>query len=417
MKARRKTTPKKKAAKLSKAPTAYRHFGLKNDPFTTLSLQKHNLDHFVGREDLIDRLLSMVFSVSNVGLAGEPGAGKSSLMQVLKSRVPKEFFTVSIGVPLDDASYFLSELLRETLVSIPAVPGINFKEVNRRLESGELSKNAVFSVIRSITARLKKPLIVFVDDLEKIKSDRIQHLTRSEKTLQLLEELKALLELPNVGFVMALQEEFYSKVNQVVKEGAEPTVLGLFKNVVLVDRFTQSQLRHMLQVRLARSGSRKLLEEFFEPEALTLALSLSSGNPRRFMYLLSEALYRGFKREGSRVEFQDLFEAVNEHLKLDLVCKKLLYFLAKSGRAVASNSDLQAFMGLDMISISRRLEILTKSRLAEVVDVAGGAKVYALPGFRERSGDAAIESPSIVTQSADGEKVYNLMPGQGPGKN
>ena len=91
-------------------------------------------------------------------------------------------------------------------------------------------------------------------------------------------------------------------------------------------------------------------------------------------------MYRSFQRKGDRVEFQDLFEAVNEHLKLDLVCKKLLYFLAKSGRVVSSNSDLQAFMGLDMISISRRLEILTKNRLAEMVEVADGAKVYALPG-------------------------------------
>ena len=403
----------KKSKSVAATDSAYQHFGLKNDPFTTLALQKHNLDYFVGRETLIDRLLSAMFSVSNVGVAGEPGVGKSSLMQLLKSRVPSRFFHVSIGVPLDDATYFLSELLREMLVAIPPVSGLNFKEIGRKLESGELSKNAIFSNIRSIVARLKKPLLVFVDDLEKIKSDRVQHLTRSERTLQLLEELKALLELPNVGFVMALQEEFYSKVSQVVKEGAEPTVLGLFKNVVLVEKFGQKQLKEILALRLKEAGFKKALDDFLEPEALTMALSLSSGNPRRFLYLLSEAMYRGFPRKAHRVEFQDLFEAVNEHLKLDLVCKKLLYFLAKSGRAVASNTDLQAFMGLDMISIVRRLEVLSKNRLTEMVEVVNGTKVYALPGFKETAPEAVLSNQIRMTQSAAGERMFNLLDSKG----
>jgi len=404
----KKRTPK---ASAPKAGAAYRHFGLKTDPFTTLSLQKHNLDYFVGREAIIDRLSSAMVSVSNVGLAGEPGVGKSSLLQLLRDQVPSEFYSVSIGVPLDDASYFLSELLREILVVIPKVPGLNLKEISRRLETESLSKNVVFSLIRSIVSRLKKPLLVFVDDLEKIKGDRIQHLTRSERTLQLLEELKPLLELNRVGFLMALQEEFYSKVSQVVKEGAEPTVLGLFKHMVLVEKFSQAELREILATRLVRAGFKKGPGEFLEPEALTLALSMASGNARRFLYLLSEGMYRAYRRKGNRVEFQDLFEAVNEHLKLDLVCKKLLYFLSKSGRAVASNTDLQAFMGLDVISIGRRLEVLSKNRLAEIVDVADGAKVYALPGSRIPV-EAVASKPQIkMTQSITGEKIYNLLGG------
>ncbi len=401
----------KTISRVSKGPaTAYRHFGLRVDPFTTLALQKHNLDYFMGREALIDRLSSALFSLGNVGVAGEPGMGKSSLLQVLQNQVPSSYHRISIGVPLDDARYFLSELLREILVQVPKVPGLNLKEISRRVEEESLSKNTLLSLIKSIAARSKKPFLVFVDDLEKIKGDRVQHLTRSERTLQLLEELKPLLELPNFGFAISLQEEFYAKVGLVVKEGAEPTVLGLFKNIVLVERFSGDQLRQLLNLRLQQAGFKGGAESFLEPEALTLSLALSDGNPRRFLFLLSEGMYRGFTRRGERVEFQDLFEAVNEHLKLDLVCKKLLYFLAKSGRAVASNSDLQAFMGLDMISIARRLEILTKNRLAEMVDVADGMKVFALPGSREQ---VAAAAPMKVTKTAEGEKQYDLNPDSG----
>ncbi len=387
---------------------AYKHFGMKTDPFTTLSLQAHNLEYFVGRKELIERLTSSMGSLSNVGLAGEPGVGKSSLLQMLRARLPNGFLSVNIGVPVDDASYFLSELLREILATFSKVPGLKLGEVAMRLEKETLSKNTIFTILKTLIAHLRKPLVVFVDDLEKLKGDRVRHYTRSERTLQLLEELKSVLELPRVGFVIILQEEFYSILGQIVKDGAEPTVLGLFKNIVLVEKFTRAELQEALDLRLRRASFGGSMGEFLEREALSLALSFSYGNPRRFLYLLSEGMYRAFRRKSQRVDFQDLFDAVNEHLKLDLTCKKLLFFLAKSGRTAATNHDLQSFMGRDMISIARRLEALAKSRLAEMVDVVNGAKVYALPGTQIVAAKAVAENRDPTFQSEGGEKVYLL---------
>jgi hypothetical protein len=404
-----KKSSNKPADRLKTPKTAFAYFNLKMDPFTTLSLRPQNLDCFIGRELLIDRLCSALFSLSNVGLAGEPGVGKSSLMRAVQSRVPSgQFHSVSIGVPIDDAGYFLNELLKEMLVVISKMPGMNLKTIGRRLEKESLSKNEVFSIIRQIVLKLKKPILVFVDDLEKIKSDRIRHLTRSERTLQVLEEVKSLLELPNIGFAISLQEEFYSKVRSIVQESGDPTVLGLFKNIVLVEKFSPDELKEVLSKRLKKAGYSDPTNHFFESEALVLALALADGNPRRFLYLLSEGMYRGYRRKTDRIEFQDLFEAVNEHLKLDQVCRKLMYFLAKSGRAVASNIDLQSFMGLDMISISRRLEILCKNRLVEMVEVVDGVKVYALPGRKISSEPASRLSLVKITTSESGEKVFNL---------
>jgi hypothetical protein len=63
---------------------------------------------------------------------------------------------------------------------------------------------------------------------------------------------------------------------------------------------------------------------------------------------------------------------------------------------------------LDMISIARRLEVLSKNRLAEVVDVADGAKVYALPGFAP-TGVSLEGKPKVsIAQTASGEKMYRL---------
>jgi len=392
---------------------AYRYFGLTCDPFTTLSLQPHNLDFFVGRENLLERLSSDMASLSNTGLAGEPGVGKSSFLKMLESRMGKGFHRVSIGVPLDDAEYFLSELLREILAVVKKVPGLNLEPTARRLREGDLNKNEMMRIAKAILSKSKKPVLLFVDDVEKIRGDHVRHLTRSDRTLQFLEELKSLFESRNACVLVTLQEEFYSKITQMVKEGAEPTVLGLFKNIVLVDKFDPDSLARILRLRLKRSGWKKDLESFLEPEGMNLALSLSHGNPRRFLYLVSEGMARAFLRKAKRVEFLDVFEALNEHLKLDLVCRKLLFFLSKSGRAMAANGDLQSFMGLDAVSLNRRFEILVKNRLADSVDVVEGSKVYSLPGFAP-TGEEADSRPAAPGgmgkqgYSLKGEKMYLL---------
>jgi len=56
-----------------------------------------------------------------------------------------------------------------------------------------------------------------------------------------------------------------------------------------------------------------------------------------------QAMSRAALRRAKRLEFKDIFEALNEYLKLDLVCKKLLSFLSKSGRTMAPNEDRQSW--------------------------------------------------------------------------
>jgi hypothetical protein len=266
---------------------------------------------------------------------------------------------------------------------------------------------------------LKKPLVVFVDDLEKVKGDRVQHFTRSEKTLQLLEEVRPMLELPRIGFVVALQEEFYSMVGEMVKEGGQPTVLGLFKHVVLVGKFTPAELKATLAARLKAARFKGEMDDFLDPDALSLALAFSYGNPRRFIYLLSEGMYRAFNRKAERVEFQDFFDFINEHTQLDTICRKILFFLAKSGRVVASNSDLQKFLNMDTISIARRLEALAKNRLAELVDTVDGSKVYSLPGIfptKLPEPSETKDEPETSTAYGGKEKMFLLDGEAGPEK-
>lgn len=395
---------------VEKGCPAYARFGLSADPFSTLALRDHELESFSGRRELVERLRADLASCSNTGLAGEPGMGKSSLLNLLKARAPRGVQVVSLGVALDDAVYFLTELLGALMEALPRAGGFDRAKTARHLREGALDKAALVRLVRLLFARSKRPVVVLVDDVEKIRGDRVRHLTRSDRTLQFLEELRPVLEARNACFFVTLQEEFYAKVTQVLKEGAEPTVLGLFRNVVKVDRFAPAELRELLRVRLKAAGFVRDPESLMEPEGLRLALALSEGNPRRFLYLLSEGMARAALRGASRIGFEDVFGALNEHLKLDRVCMKLLFFLSKSGRATADNADLQAFMGLDNVSLSRRFEVLAKARLASVVDVVDGARVYALPGTEPSGLDGSrTGTPSAaVGVSQKGERMFLL---------
>ncbi len=397
-----------------KGKPAYAHFGLKRDPFSTLALQPFEMEFFAGRRALIERLVADLHSLSNTGLAGEPGMGKSSLLNLLREKAGRGVAVVSIGVPLDDANYLLVELLGALMEALPRSGGLDRRAVNRRMREGVLDKATLLRLVRTLLARSRKPVAVLVDDIEKIRGDRIRHLTRSDRTLQFLEELKVLFESRNACFFVTLQEEFFSKVTQVVKEGAEPTVLGLFRNIVKVDRFPIPELREVLATRLKAAGHPGGIEAVVEDEGMRLALGLSDGNPRRFLYLMSEGMARAALRRASRIGFEDVFGALNEHLKLDRVCMKLMFFLSKSGRATAANVDLQAFMELDAVSLSRRFEVLAKNRLVSAVDVVEGSRVYALPGLEgsiehpSASGKDAGKTQSAVGLSQKGEKMYLL---------
>lgn len=410
--AERKAKPK--AAGAGKEVSFLAAFGLSRNPFRTRALSGRDLDLFFGRAETADRLSSLLASLSNVGLAGEPGSGKSSLLNLLAARAGGAFRTVEVSAPVDDSRAFLQDLIGALAAADPRAGASDRRRFGNRRRLGEPGRAELLARARALLSSPGRPFLVFVDGLDKFHGDRVRHLTRADRTQQFLEELRPILESPRAAFAVALQEEFHGRTARVVSEKGDSTVLGLFEKVVLVDRLTPGELKALLAHRLSRCGWRGTPADLLEPEVLTLALSLAAGNPRRFLYSLSEAALRAASRGASRVEFRDFSEGLNEHLKLDAVCRRLLYFLAKSGRALSSNRDLQAFAGLDSASLARRFEILVRSGLAETAGVTPEGPVYALSGFaRAETEDRAPGEAVRVERTASGERMWLLDPPSG----
>ncbi len=373
-------SPKKRGA-----ITALRRFGFKSDVFSTLPLRREQLDLFVGHEKEIARLRDGVYSMENCALVGEPGSGKSSLVEQLRAEIGRDFEVVSIAVPVADGAYFLKELLQQLLVTLnrKLLKKANFRALGMELRRGgdDLSKSKLKTMVLPLLSGYAKPLVVTVDDLEKIKADVNLHLNRTDATLVLLEEMKDILELGNVCFVFSLQKEFYGHVERMMASSGETTLLGLIKNIIPLDALSRKECYEVIKRRVLVDKSWKDPREAFADSAIAFAISRSEGNPRKLLFFLSEALYAAHCRGAKKVGFDDLFGPLNKFYRLDHVQKKVLFYLSEHPSASYDDEGLVASLPIDRKSVARRLAaLLAKGFLEARFACDAVKKVYFLKG-------------------------------------
>ena len=356
------------------------------DVFSTLPLRSDQLDLFIGHTEEIERLRDGVYSGENCAVVGEPGSGKSSLLERLRSEIEGQLETVAIGVPLADGAYFLRELLQQLLVSLnrKLLKRVNIRSISQDLQRGgeTLSKNKLKTLVVPLIEKYPKPLAIFVDDLEKIHSDVGQHLSRSNATLVLLEEMKDVFELSNAAFVLSLQSEFYGHLERMMVGSGETTLLGMIKNVVQVHSFGVEECSELVQRRVSFESRQRGIDEVFSPPALKFAISRCEGNPRKLLFFLSEALYAAHRRGSDKVGYDDLFDCLNRFYKLDEVNRKILFFLAGHEGIVHDDELLSKSLPIDSKSIARRLETLHgKGFVDGCFDKKALKKLYYLKGL------------------------------------
>jgi type II secretory pathway predicted ATPase ExeA len=355
--------------------TAYAWFHLKQNPFFLHPFQPTRYQTLFGRVQLRQQLGSILRSGQNVAITGESGIGKSSLLN-------------QVAQDLQDATYiFRLSLSQPSLKSW--IQGLSWNqsfmknEVFQKMHlESELTPKSIQKFL-TYFQRLKHFSVIVIDDLDKVIGDGITCRTRSQKIIHFFCELQMVLEKnPLLGIVASLPPEFYPPVE------TQESILSFFQAIYHIEKFSSQELQDFLFERLHQVGWKQPISKLLNPEALILAKSLSMGIPRRFLYLLSRGLQQAWIHQHKQVEFQDIFEVLQEQFALDTVIKKMLYFFTKSKRVVASNSDFQSFMNLDMVSLNRRLESLAKLQLIRQVDSVNGFTVYSIKGEDNSREDA-----------------------------
>lgn len=233
-----------------------------------------DLDLFVGRDDLLDRIQDSVERRLNTLVAGERRAGKTSLLHVLERRLEPRFHTVFIdGGMARDATAFLS-LLLYALERERALAGGNVNvDLVRPLVPLPLPEAqadrvlAVLDAIRLAVERWGRGVVVIVDDM---RSPELSHF--------LFGRMRDELWMLGATWVVAVD-------SQDKATALRPPADAFFETIVDVTPLDRDASADLL--------TRRLNEEEADPAFIHRLADVGEGSPGRLIELAREVIVHG----------------------------------------------------------------------------------------------------------------------------
>lgn len=326
---------------------------LKDVPIT-----KENAELFVNRRKEVEDLLLLldIYKGEILGISGERGIGKTSLMNML----PVEVLPVKvidreskIGV-VKDIAYavlkFAEDRYYHTLAekSKRAISKIMNAEreaqryrlgsiISVEFEKGrEKSSAGITSAVEMLTELVEElskrgEYVVVLDEIDK---------SRKEEVLLILDLIKDAFLYNSTTLLVALPAEIGEGFYASSALGREEANLdNVLKKVYILPGLGQRDLEEMVEKRTAHSP-----HEFFSEEAHEAVLTYSQGNPRKYISALKEGGFQALRKGARVVEEEHVREAVLPYLKVWLNSKNL------------SEKDREVLSALEDGPIKRALE-------------------------------------------------------------
>lgn len=303
------------------------YWGFKQHPFADNILRGDLLKLFVDRETELGDVEDALGHSRVVGVFGGLGVGKSSFLHKLKQELNRAEFPVAyVQLTADSETTLYREILTELLLlqldgslQLKRTRGFNAKDEAQRMAAtiqksrgstfggkfmgllgGELKEekrtligahdeNSACQVLRKIFVATKTPLIIVLDDFEKLSYHQTNHRTSYLPVLsRFVNTLEESLNHPSVSFVVSMDSQIERLLDRSSRNG-EAFAFSL-NCLVKLSNLRLSDLQEFLRVRLETHGWKKGLAAFISNEAF-LALALASGsNPRWVVRILAEAM-------------------------------------------------------------------------------------------------------------------------------
>ncbi|HDS09933.1 MAG TPA: ATP-binding protein [Firmicutes bacterium] len=424
--------------------------GLSLEPFTTLALNEDSLKYFIGRERMITDMGNLILDHQNFGITGAPGTGKTTILNILKKNLMEQkVFTkvhkiISFNFTIANSADFLKRFLFILLENLEPkdISKINLRKISddflfttglqeflrslvryeptKELDSYQILRlysdfiktelkekdaskvisfispeNLLFLIVK-ILKNLKKHVVFFVDDMDKVIHDPLTNNTSEDRLASLLFELKDLMELSQTTWVFTLPINFYEKYKINPSIPQTTSFLGIFSDIFLLHNFSRKRTVEMFRVRLESSDFKGKIIDFIDSYALNLLLDLSRGNPRLFLYFLrkaykykEECLKRGETEESvpgnetgkektpdSRIKINHILSSIDYIFNLDERNKKILAYIAYKQKTDSNDHGLQETTGLDRLAINRRLKELTENGILDYFLDQYGKRIY-----------------------------------------
>ncbi|MCX6580709.1 MAG: AAA family ATPase [Candidatus Aminicenantes bacterium] len=157
------------------------------------------------------------------------------------------------------------------------------------------NENTLYESITKISQELMNPIVLFIDELDKIGRFPLETPEWDRELIKILELSREIMANDKLIMVFSLQDELYQKLLKA-KQGKEGgSVIGLinyFKRLGGFDwEFAKSAVIQSLKV----SGYPGAIGDLFEKGVLEIVLDVVKGNPRLFMTYLSELCIEAYQ--------------------------------------------------------------------------------------------------------------------------
>lgn len=167
---------------------------------------------------------------------------------------------------------------------------------NRTKEEADIEKsdypihneNTLYDSITKISQKLKQPVVLFIDELDKIGRFPLETPEWDRELIKILELSREIMANEKLIMVFSLQDELYKKLVRAKQGKEDVSIIGLinyFKRLGGFDwEFAKDAVKQSLKV-AAYPGT---MSDLFEKSVLEIVLDVVKGNPRLFMTYLSE---------------------------------------------------------------------------------------------------------------------------------
>lgn len=398
-------------------------------PFADNILKGDLQNLFVGREEQVEDVEDSLGHSRVVGIYGSLGVGKSSFLHKISHSLEAEGYPVAlVQLNADSETTLYREILAEMLClwhsdnlklenpkcdleseiqrlysSVNKSRGANFGGKLLGLLGGDFTENKTVettshdeasarATIGEMFDSLNTPLIIVLDDFEKLKyessgviRDYFPILSRFVSTLE--ESLNHKL----VSFVVSMDDHVEELIIRNQKEGG--AFAFSLNSLIRLPNLSLNQLLEMICIRLHQSGWEEGIGEFVTEDAFYgLALS-SSNHPRVIVRILAEAMKLAAREKTAPITLTHIATAAKK-LNYSVVEKefKVVEYLRENRTTSGSDLDLLKLLGYKtpkksgdrnraMVSL---LNKLVKKLDLEETEVSVGAtkkKILSLPAI------------------------------------
>ncbi|MCI0471339.1 MAG: AAA family ATPase [Candidatus Aminicenantes bacterium] len=186
--------------------------------------------------------------------------------------------------------------------------------LRREQEKGKIEKkdypihneNTLFDTIIKLSAKIDEPIVLFIDELDKVGRYPLSSPEWDKEVIRILELSRDIMLSDKLILVFALQIELYEKLRKAERDEGDISILGLINAFKKLDGFDLEFALNAVDASLKYAGYKKSSRDLFENGVLEIVLEVVKGNPRLFMYYLLELVKTGFLEKQRRITLEML---------------------------------------------------------------------------------------------------------------